>query len=64
MWFEDVEAKMESTINQLYLQGKQSERGDTAKAKAAEVAATGPAKADAGTIAELEAQVAAQGNKV
>merc|ERR1711974_391530 len=32
-------------------QGKQSERGD-------------PAKANAGIIAELEAQVAAQGNKV
>merc|ERR1711971_1355268 len=43
-------------------QGKQSERGDTAKA--AEVAAAAPAKADAGIIAELEAQVAAQGNKV
>ena len=42
-------------------QGKQSERGDTAKAN--EVAAA-PAKADAGIIAELEAQVAAQGNKV
>ena len=42
-------------------QGKQSERGDTAKA--AEVAAPA-AKAEAGIIAELEAQVAAQGNKV
>merc|ERR1711913_79751 len=42
-------------------QGKQSERGDTAKAN--EVAAA-PAKADTGMIAELEAQVAAQGNKV
>merc|ERR1712203_111975 len=41
-------------------QGKQSERGETPKA--AEVAA--PAKADAGMIADLEAQVAAQGNKV
>ena len=41
-------------------QGKQSERGVTPKA--AEVAA--PAKADAGIIADLEAQVAAQGNKV
>merc|ERR1719174_2231118 len=43
-------------------QGKQSERGDTAKAT--EVAAAPAAKADAGIIAELEAQVAAQGNKV
>merc|ERR1739844_347930 len=43
-------------------QGKQSERGDTAKA--AEVAAAPAAKAEAGIIAELEAQVAAQGNKV
>merc|ERR1712051_1109468 len=42
-------------------QGKQSERGDTAKA--AEVAAPA-AKAEAAIIAELEAQVAAQGNKV
>merc|ERR1712210_242593 len=42
-------------------QGKQSERGDTAKA--AEAAAPA-AKAEAGIIAELEAQVAAQGNKV
>ena len=42
-------------------QGKQSERGDTAKAT--EVTAPA-AKADAGIIAELEAQVAAQGNKV
>ena len=42
-------------------QGKQSERGDTAKA----TKVTAPAaKADAGIIAELEAQVAAQGNKV
>merc|ERR1719234_2277935 len=45
-------------------QGKQSERGDTAKAKAAEVTSAAPAKADAGIIAELEAQVAAQCNKV
>ena len=43
-------------------QGKQSERGDTAKAT--EVAAAPAAKAEAGIIAELEAQVAAQGNKV
>jgi len=42
-------------------QGKQSERGNAAKA--AEVA-TPAAKADAGVIAELESQVAAQGNKV
>merc|ERR1719153_337349 len=42
-------------------QGKQSERGN--EAKATEVA-TPAAKADAGVIAELEAQVAAQGNKV
>ena len=41
-------------------QGKQSERGDTAKAT--EVAAAPAAKAE--IIAELEAQVAAQGNKV
>merc|ERR1712032_1113222 len=41
-------------------QGKQSERGVTPKA--AEVAA--PSKADVGIIADLEAQVAAQGNKV
>ena len=42
-------------------QGKQSERGNAAKAT--EVA-TPAAKADAGVIAELESQVAAQGNKV
>ena len=58
---EYVDAKIKSTINQLRPQGKQSERGDTTKA--AEVAAA-PAKADAGIIADLEAQVAAQGNKV
>ena len=45
----------------LQSQGKQSERGDTAKANEA---AAAPAKADAGIIAELEAQVAVQGNKV
>jgi len=44
-------------------QGKQSERGDTSKA-AEVVTAAAPAKADAGIIADLEAQVAAQGNKV
>merc|ERR1719505_149457 len=43
-------------------QGKQSERGS---APEAEKAATAPAvKADAGKIAELEAEVAAQGGKV
>ena len=42
--------------------GKQSERGS---APEAEKAATAPAvKADAGKIAELEAEVAAQGGKV
>ena len=43
--------------------GKQSERGSAPEA--AEKAATAPAaKADAGKIAELEAEVAAQGGKV
>merc|ERR1711874_937184 len=41
-------------------QGKQSERGSPPKTDEA----AAPAKADAGTIADLEAQVAAQGNKV
>merc|ERR1712083_671461 len=41
-------------------QGKQSERGSPPKTDEAVV----PAKADAGTIADLEAQVAVQGNKV
>ena len=43
-------------------QGKQSERGNVEKAT--EVATPAAAKADAGVIAELEAQVATQGNKV
>ena len=52
--------------NQIHLrlssEGKQSERGS---APEAEKAATAPAvKADAGKIAELEAEVAAQGSKV
>ena len=51
---------MFSFLQSIMSQGKQSERGVTPKA--AEVAA--PAKADAGIIADLEAQVAAQGNKV
>ena len=44
----------------LQTKGKQSERGSPPKTDEAVV----PAKADAGTIADLEAQVAAQGNKV
>ena len=44
----------------LQTKGKQSERGSPPKTDEA----AAPAKADAGTIADLEAQVAAQGNKV
>ena len=55
----EQECKIQNNTS-LQTKGKQSERGSPPKTDEAVV----PAKADAGTIADLEAQVAAQGNKV